>query len=371
MNGQRILILGLGGAGCNTLTRIAARAPEGMEFAAVDCDFQTLETCSAVETKVGIGKAVTGGLSAGGDPETGRRCAESASERLETLFSGVDLLIVIAGLGGGFSSGAAPVVARLARNFGSATLFFTILPFPCEGVESGNRARTAIRRLRTYADTIVQMPNEQLQPDGGQLLSESLAQSDRILAAGTIGLWRLLAHTGVCNLDFSALHTMLNSCDGFSRFVCASAEGEDRAEKLVEALKSHPLAEDGTFLSKAPGMIVGLTGGDDLKLNEIQTVLDQLRPDQEECWFKSGIAIDPAFSGRIAAVVLAAKAWSEPLADDGRGGLKAVSGEKGQGELTGILKPRSRAFGGVERTVWNGEDLDVPTYIRRKIKLPR
>jgi cell division protein FtsZ len=371
MNTHRILVLGLGGAGCNTLARMAAHAPEGMEFAVMDCDARTLETCTAVKTQAEVGRAVTGGMSAGGDPETGRRCAESSGDRLETLLSGVDLLMVVAGLGGGFASGAAPVIARMARNFGTATLFFTVLPFPCEGAAAQSRAKTAIRRLRTYADAIVQMPNALLQPDGDQLLSDSLSQSDRILAAGTIGLWRMLSHTGVCNLDFSTLHTLINYCDGFCRFTCATASGEDRADELVDALRTHPLAEEGRALENVPGMIIGITGGDDLKLGEVQQILTALAPEQDDCWLKSGVAVDAAYTGRIAAIVLSAEAWKEPLVDDGHGGLKPAGGEKGQGELTGILKPRSQTFGGVERTVWKGEDLDVPAYIRRKIKLPR
>jgi hypothetical protein len=105
-----------------------------------------------------------------------------------------------------------------------------------------------------------------------------------------------------------------------------------------------------------------------MKLSEIQQISEALTPKGGNCWVKIGIAVDPAFAGRISAIVLAAEAWKEPLVDDGRGGLKQVSGDGKQGEL--LLK-RSRSFGGAERTIWNGEDLDVPTYIRRKIKLPR
>ncbi len=368
---KKILVLGLGGAGCNTIARIAPRAPEGMEFAVMDCDFQTLETCAHIETRLAVGKALTDGMSTGGDLEVGRRCAENSAGQIETILSGVDLLIVIAGLGGGFGTGAAPVIARMARGFGSTTLFFTVLPFPFEGLVAQGKAHSAIRRLRTCADAIVQMPNALIQPDGDALLEKSLETSSRTLATGVIGLWRLLTHTGICNLDFAALHTMLNYCDAFCRFACATATGEGRADALIDSLRTHPLVEDGAMFEKAPGMIIGITGGDDLKLSEIEQIAEGLTPKGQECWIKTGIAIDPAFTGRISAIVLAAEAWKEPLVDDGRGGLKPLSGDGKQGELSGVLKPRSRTFGGAERTIWNGEDLDVPTYIRRKIKLPR
>jgi cell division protein FtsZ len=369
--GRRILVLGLGGAGCNTLAKIAPRAPEGMDFAVMDCDFQTLETCAAIDNRVAVGKALTDGMSTGGDLETGRRCIENSTAQMEALLNGVDLLIVIAGLGGGFGTGAAPVVARMARGFGATTLFFTILPFPFEGIVAQGRAHSAIRRLRTYADTIVQMPNALIQPDGDALLQESLERSSRILGAGVIGLWRMLAYTGICNLDFTSLHTMLSRCDAFCRFACATATGDGRVDALIDSLRTHPLVKDSEVFEKAPGIIIGITGGEDLRLCEVQQIVEALSPKGEECWVRTGIATDPAYAGRISAIILAAEAWKEPLVDDGRGGLKPLSGDGKQGELSGLLKPRSRTFGGAERTIWNGEDLDVPTYIRRKIKLPR
>jgi len=365
---RRILVLGLGGAGCNTLARIAPRAPEGMEFAVMDCDVQTLEACN-IETRLIVGKALTDGLSTGGDLEVGRRCAENSASQLETLLSGVDLLIVVTGLGGGFGTGAAPVVARVARHLGLTTLFFTVLPFPFEGLVAQGKAHSAVRRLRTYADAIVQMPNALIQPEGDVLLEDSLERSSRTLAAGVIGLWRMLAYTGVCNLDFSSLQTMLSYCDAFCRFACATATGEGRAAELIDSLRTHPLVKDSGIFEKASGMIIGITGGSDLKLSEVQQIAEALAPKGEECWVKIGLATDPAFAGRISAIVLAAEAWKEPLVDDGRGGLKPLAGDGKQGELPGLK--RSRTFGGAERTIWNGEDLDVPTYIRRKIKLPR
>lgn len=369
---KKILVLGLGGAGCNTVARIAPHAPDGMEFAVMDCDFQTLETCAHIENRLVVGKALTDGMSAGGDLEIGRRCAEGSAGQMETLLSGVDLLMVITGLGGGFGTGAAPVVARMARGFGADTLFFTVLPFPFEGSVVQGKAHSALRKLRTYSDAIIQMPNAQIQPDGEALLADSLERGCRTLAAGVIGIWRLLTHTGICNLDFATLHTMLNYCDAFCRFSCATATGEGRAGELIDALRAHPLVAGGEVFKKAPGVLIGVTGGDDLKLSELQQIVEGIAPAGEGCWVRTGVSIDTSFNGRLSAIVLAAEAWKEPLIDDGRGGLKPLAGEEGkQGELTGVLKPRSRAFGGAERTIWNGEDLDVPTYIRRKIKLPR
>lgn len=363
---KRILVLGLGGAGCSVVSRIAPRAPEGMEFAVMDCDFQTLEKCSTLENRLDAGKGVTDGLSAGGDMETGRRCAEKTVKPFEAMVSGVDLLLVVVGLGGGFGGGAAPVVARMARNAGAHTIFFTVFPFKFEGGVIRGKAHNGLRRLRAYADAIVQMPNSRLQPEGDSLLQDSMDRADRTLAAGVVGLWRLLTQTGgVCNLDFATLHTMLRNCDATCRFSCASANGEDRTEEVTRALREHPLAENGDVFKKSPGLIIGITGGDDLRLSEVRQIVESVQPDDEESWIRMGVASDPAFSGRIAVIILAAESWKDPLVDDNQ---TVISG---QAELGGVLRPRSRAFGGAERTIWNGEDLDVPTYLRRKIKLPR
>ncbi|MFA5688918.1 MAG: cell division protein FtsZ [Kiritimatiellales bacterium] len=363
---KKILILGLGGAGCNAVARIATEAPAGMEFAVMDCDEQTLQNCHYVENKLQAGRELTGGLSAGGDIEIGRRCVEGSGEQFKSLINTAGFLMVITGLGGGFGTGAAPVVARMARDLGAVTLFFAVLPFPFEGTVARGKAERAIRRMRTYADAIIELPNEQLQPPDDASVEESFDYSSRLLAAGVSGIWRMLSYAGVCNLDFASLGTMLNYCDAFCRFAGASAAGENRAGDVVEELRAHPLLHNTAVFQSAPGMIIGITGGHDLKLVEIQQIVDGLAPENPECWLKTGIAIDPQFSGRVDVMLLAAEAWKEPLIDDGHGGRKPAAG---QGELG--LKPRSRTFGGAERTIWKGEDLDIPTYIRRKIKLPR
>ncbi len=369
---KKILVLGLGGAGCRSVAQIARRAPADMRVAVMDCDVQTLGDCPGVETRLEAGVSLTDARSTGGDVETGRRCAEHAAELIEGVLSGVDLVMVIVGLGGGFGTGAAPVAARLARAGGTTTLFFAIQPFPFEGAAVQNKARRALRQLRTYSDAIIEMPNDRIQPEGDVPLKDSLSTGCRVLAAGTAGLWRLLMTPGICNIDYASLHALLRSCDAFCRFSCATVTAQtDRAGALVQALRDHPLADGGTVFDAAPGLIIGMIGGDDLTLTEVQRVVEGIAPADKDCWLRTGMALDPAFNGRIFALVLAAEAWAEPLADDGRGGTTAGTDDPRQGELAGLLRPRSRLFSGAERTVWKGEDLDVPAYIRRGVKLPR
>ncbi len=368
---KKILVLGLGGAGCASIARIAQNAPDGMDFALMDCDVQTLENCSQIDSRIAIGKSVTDGLSTGGDIDMGRRCAENSLTQLETLLNGVDFLFVVVGLGGGFGSGSAPIIARMARGLGAHTLFFSILPFEFEGSVVRKKAHDSQRKLRTYADAIVQMPNKRIQPDGDALLTDSMDRSAQTIAEGVVGLWRLLSHTGLCNLDFANLQTMLHFCDATCRFSCATAAGEGRANTLIDELRNHPLANKGSIFEKAPGLIIGITGGEDLTLKEAQQIIENIAPDNAKCWIKMGVAIDSDFSGQISVMILAAEAWKQPLVDDGYGGLKPKTGKAEQGELVGVLKQTSSKFGESERTIWRGEDLDIPTYLRKKIKLPR
>lgn len=369
---KKILVLGLGGAGCRSLAQIARRAPAEMRMAVMDCDVQTLDDCTGVETRLEAGISLTDARSTGGDVETGRRCAENAAERIEGVLSGVDLVMVIVGLGGGFGTGAAPVVARLARAGGTTTLFFAIRPFPFEGPALQNKAQRALRQLRTYSDAIIEMPNDRIQPDGDAPLETSLENGCRVLAAGTAGLWRLLMTPGICNIDYASLHAMLRSCDAFCRFSCATASAEeDRVDALIQTLRDHPLADGGSIFDSAAGLLIGIIGGDDLTLTEVRQVVEAIAPADEDVWLRTGVALDSAFTGRLFALVLTAEAWTEPLADDGRSPSAVGADNPRQGELAGMLRPRSRLFSGAERTVWKGEDLDVPAYLRRGIKLPR
>ena len=368
---KKILVMGLGGAGISSMSRMVPKAPEGMSFVALDCDAQSLERCENVEQSHLIGQGVTDSMSSGGDLETGRRCLEASAGQIETMVDGVDLLIVVVGLGGGFGSGAAPVVARIARSSGAHTLFFTILPFPFEGGVVRSKAQSSLRRLRVHANAVVQIPNKRIQLVGNEAFGDSFNRSDETVSAGVIGVWRMLSYGGICNLDFADLHTLIHYCDAMCRYSCATVSGENRVETLVSELRAHPLAGEGAIFKEAPGLLVAITGGNDLTLSEAQQLMESIVPDNEECWVKMGVTIDPEFDGCISAIVLAAEAWKEPLVDDGYGGLKPASGKDQQGELAGVLKPRSRTFGDSERTIWNGEDLDIPTFLRRKIKLPR
>jgi cell division GTPase FtsZ len=184
----------------------------------------------------------------------------------------------------------------------------------------------------------------------------------------------MLSQSGVYGLDFACLQTMLHNCDGFCHFASAEAEGQDRGTAVASAVLSHRLLNKGKILSAASGVIVGLVGGTDLMLNEIETVMNQIYAKlPSDTWVNFGVLMEPEFAGKLSAMVLVAEQWKEPLVDAagrqmGFSFVRRVPNEQGELPLETTGKGR---FTHVDPTVHNHEDLDVPTYIRREIKLPR
>jgi len=374
VSAPRILVMGVGSSG--------ARAVEGMcrknsaiETVAVDTDTKVLEALH-MEHIIHVGATVTRGLSAGGDVELGRQSIEKDSSGIRKQLRQVDLLVLVVGLGGGTGSGAVPVITRIAREAGSLVLAMVAMPFAFEGKKVAKTAEESLKRIRTHADAIIRIPNERLidRADGDLPVEQAFARSHQVMQDGVFSLWRLLSRHGVCGLDFACIHTMLRNCDGFCHFAVVDGSGKHRSEKVADALLKHPLLGKGKLLESAAGIIVGLTGGQDLKLSEIEMVMNRIQEHlPEEVWMNFGVVVDPDFEGRLSAVVLAAEQWKEPLVDSsGRQMGFRFSARLGQeqGELP-LETIGKGEFSYVDPTILNNQDLDVPTYIRRDIKLPR
>jgi cell division protein FtsZ len=358
------------------------RAVEGMrclnadiEAAAIDTDTKVLETLD-MDRIIHVGAAVTRGLSAGGDVELGRQAIEKDSSSIRKQLRQVDLLVLVAGLGGGTGSGAVPVITRIAREAGSLVLAMVTMPFAFEGKKIAKVAEESLKRIRTHADAIVRIPNERLieRADTELPVAQAFARSHQVMIDGIFSLWRLLSRNGVCGLDFACIHTMLRNCDGFCHFAGVEVSGRHRSEKAIDALLKHPLLGKGKLLENAAGVVVGLTGGSDLKLGEIEAVMNRIQEHlPEDIWMNFGVVIEPGFENRLSAVVFAAEQWKEPLVDSAGRQMgfrfNARMGQE-QGELP-LETVGKGEFAYVDPTILNNQDLDVPTYIRRDIKLPR
>ncbi len=369
----KILVMGVGSSGARAVAAMASLNPD-IDAVAIDTDTKVLEAIGIKKT-IHVGSTITRGLSSGGDVELGRQSIEKDSSNIRKQLRQVDLLIIVAGLGGGTGSGAVPVITRIAREAGALVLTMVATPFKFEGAKIARVADDALKKLRTHSDAIIRIENERLvdRSDAELPVEQAYARSHQVMMDGIFSLVRLLSRNGLVGLDFACIHTMLRNCDGFCNFASADGSGEDRAKVVADTLLTHRLLNKGRMLEGAAGVVIGLTGGHDLKLSEVDEVMTRLQEKlPEEVWLNFGVAIDSGFEGRLSAITLVAEQWKEALVDNNRQmGLSFTKNvNPGQGEL--MLETTGKGeFSRSDPTIHNNEDLDVPTYIRRDIKLPR
>ena len=369
LSAPRILVMGVGSSGCRAVAGLSADA-SGFSVAAVDTDSKVLSGMDP-EHFIHIGDDVTHGFSAGGAVELGRQAVEKDSVGIRKMLRDVDLLILVAGLGGGTGSGALPVITRIAREAGCLIMAMVSLPFDFEGKMKRSVADEALKRVRTHADALIRVSNKRLvrRNDAEIPAEEAFSRSHQVICKASELLCKSLSRAGVCSLDFAAIHTMLRNCDGYCNLALGQAQGEKRAELLAEALLKHPLLGNVEPWSSAEGVVVALSGGTDTTMNEIQTVMDRiLEKLPSEVWFNYGVMVDAECKDELSAVVLMAEHWKEPLVDSA--GRQIVSDRNGQAEFTLEVIGKGE-FDQAEPTIYNHQNLDIPTFVRRDIKLPR
>jgi len=361
------LLVGVGGSGCSAVETAAARAPR-LPYLLIDTDARS---AGSDEHYFSIGKNVTNGLSAGGGIELGRPSIEKDSARLRARFESVDIIVIVVGLGGGTGTGAVPVLTRIAREADAQTMVLASLPFAFEGKQRRKMAEAAIKRLRSHTDAIVQLPNERLKREAkSDRAEDAFLISHRYMADAAVALWRICLAEGHCGLDFASIHTLLRACDGFCHIASVEADGEDRVSHVTKALIAHPLMNRGLLWEGAAGIVLSIQGDESLTLQEVESVMEQLTdkaPDEARINF--GVYADRNQRG-ISLIALVTEEWKEPLVDAEVSIFSGQSG-RGQGELPLGSSGGKGLFHGMDGTVVNQEDLDVPTYIRKKIKLPR
>lgn len=369
-----MLVMGVGSSGVRAVAGMHQLNP-GLDAVVVDTDSKVLEA-AAMDRTIHVGATITRGFSSGGDVELGRQSIEKDSMSIRNQLRQVGLLVIITGLGGGTGSGAVPVITRIAREAGTLVLVMAGMPFAFEGRKIARIAEDAMKRIRTHADAIIRISNERLvdRADAELPTEQVFARSHQVMMDGICTLWRILSQNGICGLDFSCIHTMLRNCDGYCHFASADGSGDGRAAVVAEGLSRHRLLNKGKLLEAAEGIVVSLTGGHDLKLNEVEEVMNRLQESlPEDIWLNFGVLVDPAFDGRLSAIALVAEQWKEPLVDDANRQMGFSFNRRPgiqQGELP-LETAGKGEFTYVDPTIHNNQDLDVPTYIRRDIKLPR
>ncbi|MBN2685999.1 MAG: hypothetical protein JXR40_12020 [Pontiellaceae bacterium] len=366
----RILVMGVGSSGSRAVSGLSG-LPEDVTITAVDTDSKLLSELE-VGSFVHVGESITHGLSAGGAVELGRQSVEKDSSGIRRKLRDVDLVVLVGGLGGGTGSGALPVVTRIAREAGCLILAVVSMPFDFEGKMKKSAAEDSMKRVRTHADAVIRVSNERLlsRADADISVEDAFFRSHQVMRDGVGMLCRLISSVGVCSLDFACIHTMLKNCDGFCNLALGRAAGPNRAEAVAEALLTHPLLGNVEPWSRAEGVIVGVTGGSSLALSEIETIMKKIQGElPPEVWFNFGVLVDPDGGDELSAMVLLAEQWKEPLVDSA-GRQIAVRERGGQAEFALETVGKGK-FAHVNPTIHNNQDLDVPTYIRREIKLPR
>ena len=273
----KIKVMGVGGAGNNAVNRMIDSGISSAEFVAVNTDRQALMTSKASpENRIAIGKNLTGGLGAGSDPEIGANAAEESREEIERALEGVNLLFITAGMGGGTGTGAAPVIARIAKAKGCLTVAVVTKPFEFEGKRRLQNAMKGIANLRKYVDTMVIIPNDKLLSSLSQDVSmlDALKFADDTLRQGICGISDLIATPALINLDFADVKTIIKD-QGLAHMGIGRAKGENKAINATRKAINSPLLE--TTIEGAKGVILNVTGGADMTLSQITEITKIIR----------------------------------------------------------------------------------------------
>jgi cell division protein FtsZ len=424
-------VLGVGGAGCNVVNHLASQPLTGLSFTVMNTDAAALAQ-SAVEARLVLGSKSARGLGAGGDPEQGRAAAEEDLAQIRSLCEGHDMVFVVAGLGGGTGTGAGPVIAQAAKEAGALVLGIVILPFDCEGARRQRQAVLGLHELKGVADGVICLPNQKILKliDEKTSLPDALHLTNELVAEGVRGIWRLLSRPGLINVDFADLCAVLQGKHGQSSLATAEAKGDNRAREVIEKLLAHPLIEGGQALTEASGVLVSIAGGPEMALSDVQRIMEQVNRNCEHAHIIMGAAVDDDLRDRLMVTLIASrrqevcaemdiasppphagpeKAEVNPIPDfpelqtqmeapanssrppsrfvapppaltvekreqllsqQAGGGArqrKNVSRMR-QGQLPLEIISKGR-FEKSEPTIHHGQDLDVPTYIRRGVAL--
>ncbi len=300
----RIKVVGVGGGGCNAVNRMILEGIQGVEFVAVNTDAQALLLAKA-PVKVRIGDKLTRGLGAGGNPEIGRKSAEETAEELYAALKGADMVFVTAGLGGGTGTGAAPIVAQIAKECGALTIGVVTRPFTFEGGRRMQSAESGMEMLKEHADTLIVIPNDRLLQivDKKATLSDAFRMADDVLRQGIQGISELITVPGLINLDFADVKAIMSE-GGAALMAVGHAEGDDRARLAAEQAISSQLLD--ITIDGARGVLFNVTGGPNMTLFEVNQAAAIIRetahPDVNMIF---GAVIDPNMGEEIRITVIA------------------------------------------------------------------
>jgi cell division protein FtsZ len=277
---EKIIVVGVGGGGCNAVNRMIESNLKGVSFVAVNTDKQALNRSKA-ETKIQIGEKLTMGRGAGGNPEIGQKSAEESLEIIEKFLSGCDMVFITAGMGGGTGTGAAPIIAKAARSAGALTVGVVTKPFTFDGRKRMEHAELGIKFLKNYVDSLVVIPNDKLLEVSGEktTMLEAFRMADEVLKDGVEGIFGFISDAGLINLDFADVKTVMSD-RGIAHMGVGRASGEDRVKDAIKNAVNSPLLE--TSIKGAKAVLLNITGGYDLGMHEVNDAADLIHQEADE-----------------------------------------------------------------------------------------
>ena len=305
LQNAKMKVVGIGGAGGNAVNRMIDEELEGVEFISINTDSQALKS-SRAQVTLQVGKKLTRGLGAGARPEVGRQALAESEEDVRRALEGADLVFVTAGMGGGTGTGAAPMVAKIARDMGALTIGIITRPFSFEGKKRERQADQGLTELRRCVDTMIVVPNDRLLAvvPKGTSFRDALKKADEILLHATQGISDLISVTGEINVDFADVRTVMAS-RGPALMGSGFGEGENRAQEAAQEAISSPLLDE-VSIAGARGVLINITGGMDLAIDEvteISSIIQEGAGDEAEIIF--GAVHDPDLEGKIRVTVIA------------------------------------------------------------------
>lgn len=377
---ERMRLVGVGRAGVSIVERMLVARSGMFNAAVVDTDARTLGGSQA-GIRIQVGDKATRGMGTGGDPATGRKAAEAGVEQLKSVVAGAEVVLIVAGLGGGTGSGVVPELIRVTHAAGAMSLCFVSMPFRFEGSDCTARADAALEEIIAGSDVTVVVRNEDVcDPGAGDLkLKDAFEKADEALSVGAYAIWKLVSHEGLIGLGFADLHTVLKQSGDAYSLGFGWGSGAGRAEVAVRSALECPLLGQGA-LEKAGAMLVGIIGDAALTLKETDRIMTEVRTTTRmTSGVYMGAVVDEAAQDRLLVTIMVSQKRMMPqkLPDPSGAEKAAVGGRKAnegkqtlpmQVDLNLVSAPSDKGrFKDVAPTILDGEDLDVPTFVRRGI----
>ena len=373
---------------------------ERLQLAVMNTDHQSLAS-SPVQKKILLGMSVTRGLGAGGDPELGREAAETDREKIAEVIKDCDLVFLIAGMGGGTGSGATPTVAEIASESGALVIAFVTMPFSFEGGRRLKQAEEGLQGLRRVCDAVIPLPNDILLQEGedDSTVLDSFARADEWMGRGVKSIWTMLFKTGLINLDFASLRQAFQYRGGKTLFGLGEGTGDNAAADAIESLKLCPLLHTPEFARKADRLLVNITGGTDLTLPRVNELMSSITEQfGRNSHIIMGAVIDEDMRDRVEICVIGTSEMGgrgmgarrpsttarsrPPLAQpkEREHAKPTTTASRAEEEFAALSKADQDEFGfgeletrghfeKTDRNLFDGQDLDVPTYLRKGIKI--